>query len=323
MTSRLRFFLLLACSVTLWGSWLAIPGWCLTIEGYTDAVSYSQGDTINFYLSSDRSVTHAPLSLRDVNQRLISTLSVDVSPQSPTTAEPWKDGFGFTPTFQYQIPEVMASGSYWLDSVKFFVKRASKASDIAILHPTNTVNAYTTSGGKSLYGGESKAMSVSYQRPQRNYSNTLPFDRWMLNQDYDYRYLTDSDMEDYSEVSGSKLLIVTGGAEYWTREARQNFDRFINEGGNVLVVAGNTMNRPVAVDDPMHPTQMTELREDPMWKAMWNDAWLQYPTLDSLAGDFYWVGYGYSSPNNGIDLGWDGWKIIDDPVPYLAGTGVH
>ena len=144
----------------------------------------------------------------------------------------------------------------------------------------------------------------------------------MAGTDYDYRYIGDTDVEDYSQLMNSKLLILTGGSEYWTREARRNYERFIAEGGNVLVLAGNVMNRPVSLDDRKNPTTMTELRHDINLKANWNDAWLEYPVLESTSADFQWGGYGANAPGGVADLGWDGWKIVDDSVPYLQGTGL-
>ncbi len=49
------------------------------------------------------------------------------------------------------------------------------------------------------------------------------------------------DLEDYSEIAGAKVVVIIGHSEYWTRRARENFDRYVLEGGNALVLSGNTM----------------------------------------------------------------------------------
>ena len=48
-------------------------------------------------------------------------------------------------------------------------------------------------------------------------------------------------MDDYENIRGAKLLVVIGHSEYWTRTARLNFDRFVDEGCHALVLSGNTM----------------------------------------------------------------------------------
>ena len=73
--------------------------------------------------------------------------------------------------------------------------------DIVILYPTNTVAAYSTAGGKSMYSAE-PAPIVSFQRAvgldnQSGYFES--FLKWFTGLDlpYSFRYLADIDMEDY------------------------------------------------------------------------------------------------------------------------------
>ena len=131
--------------------------------------------------------------------------------------------------------------------IPFIIKRASKQSDIVYLTSTNTANAYNQKGGESVYTRYAidKNPTVSFERPRNVHFRTRPLNLWMDNQEFGHRVISDFDMDDYSELEGSRLLIVAGHNEYWTEEARDNFDRFITEGGSVLILSGNFMYRQV------------------------------------------------------------------------------
>ena len=130
----------------------------------------------------------------------------------------------------------------------------------------------------------------------------------MLDQDFDYRYIANTDVEDYSEISGSKVVVMYGHDEYWTREARENIDRFVDNGGCVLVLSGNTMYRRIVYDDPAAPTTMHN--QIPNWRDV--DT---YQTMESLGENWYWGGYQRDTVQGG-------WRIVDDTAPYLQETGL-
>ena len=108
-------------------------------------------------------------------------------------------------------------------------------------------NAYSEKGGESAstqYATD-KTPTVSFERPRNTHFRTQSINSWMLQQDYDYRVIGDGDMDDYSELQNSRLLIVAGHNEYWTAEAKVSYDRFVQEGGLVMILGGNTMYRKV------------------------------------------------------------------------------
>ncbi len=49
---------------------------------------------------------------------------------------------------------------------------------------------------------------------------------------YSIKFVADIDLDDYAEISGSKVLMLIGHSEYWTRTAREHFDEFVLGGGN-------------------------------------------------------------------------------------------
>ncbi len=241
-----------------------------------------------------------------------------LNPQQPID-EPWKNGFGYTADASLTIPEEWPSGVYFVNrpqgllnyrggnQIPFIVKRASKQSDVVLLLGTNTANAYNEKGGESLYTLSAKGSqdnTVSFQRPKNIHFRTAPLLGWMTQQNYDYRVIADSDMDDYTELSGSRLLIVAGHNEFWTPQARENFDRFVEEGGSVLILGGNLMYKEVSYPDDQ------SLR-------FANDFYSPQSILDSIGLNYYWGGRGHMCPACDVSLGFDGYKIVDTSAPYF------
>jgi hypothetical protein len=156
------------------------------------------------------------------------------------------------------------------------------------------------------------ARKVSFLRPIPLPRHAESFFRWMQNQPFqDVGYITDMDMDDYNAIKRSSMLIIPGHSEYWTLQARKNFDRFVEEGNHAVVLSGNTMwwqvrynkerNQVIcyrqAKDDPIHSSKLKTI--------LWNDVTLNYPILQSLGTDFSLAGYGLKE-----DKGWNGYKIM-------------
>ena len=214
----------------------------LGITGYAGSWSADQGSNLGFYLSAPTAQSDASIPILDVNGSQVDTLTADLAPQNITNVAPWEDGYGYELTANYQIPSSLPSGLYKLDgTIPFIVREPAAESDVVVVFPSNNVNAYARSGGRSLYTPE--VTVVSFLRPQIGHKvdTSSGFDRWLTSTDFDYRYVADYDMEHYEQIEKSKLLIIAGHSEYWTRQARENFDRFVDEGGSALVIAGNFM----------------------------------------------------------------------------------
>ena len=83
---------------------------------------------------------------------------------------------------------------------------------VVVLYSSNTENAYSPSGGKSLYDFNSseskKAVKVSFRRPIAPPRHSEAFLRWIVRQPVgDVGYITDIDMDDYNEIRKASLLI--------------------------------------------------------------------------------------------------------------------
>ncbi len=78
-----------------------------------------------------------------------------------------------------------------------------------------------------------------------DYSHLCRQDRftqvWLETQGYDYDVLTDTDLHlDPHVLDGYRVLFVVGHSEYWSFEAMDGVSRFLDRGGNAVVLSGNT-----------------------------------------------------------------------------------
>jgi hypothetical protein len=64
---------------------------------------------------------------------------------------------------------------------------------------------------------------------------------WLETQGYDHDVLTDTDLHlDPNVLDGYRVLFVVGHSEYWSFEAMGAVSRFLDRGGNAVVLSGNT-----------------------------------------------------------------------------------
>ena len=245
------------CMISFLGAWLNINAQtsptAIIADGYTDKLSYNPGDTASVYINAPESFNQEVINLFSINDEKVGSVTTNVFPQVVSNTEPWEKGFGYQVTFKYVIPALRSGVYYWGDDrkISFIVKDRYKKKNITIVYPTNTEAAYNNAGGKSLYEFNSsyaqKAHAVSFQRPlsnwaivnMRSYCNA--FLRWFYQMNYHVQMISDADLDNHDEFENSKIIIIVGHSEYWTRAARENFDQFVNDGKDAVVLSGNTM----------------------------------------------------------------------------------
>ena len=309
------------------------PGGVLnTFNGYVDAQSYLPGSQVSLFLSGTPK-TSVDIILRDIQGNTVLTVPTPLARQTINTEKPWVDGLNFSKTFSVNIPPYLKSGIYtWSNFAPMIVKGSASSYDLTVVYNSNTQNAYNACGGKSLYfpSFNDRATVVSYLR-----SNTLingPFFKFLDNLNYNINYIADSDLDDYSQLDKSKVVIITGHSEYWTRKARENIDQFIASGRNVIMLSGNSMWWQVRYDKPKNlmicykstsgsSTDITNL--DPLNNTIyntvnWGNSSSGYPIAQSIGAEYRFGGYG-----NTLTSCWNGYKIVNANSPLFSGTGLQ
>src|SRR5580765_1317105 len=98
---------------------------------------------------------------------------------------------------------------------------------VTVVYPSNTINAYNPAGGKSLYGFNSSesmaSMIVSFLRPMDSLvekEECIECLKWFPSLTHiKINYVADIDLDDHLSLQ-SKVIVVIGHSEYWTRKAR-------------------------------------------------------------------------------------------------------
>ena len=294
--------------------------------GYTDKVSYFPEESVIAYLQSSATVDMCRLDIYDGGGNVAFSVNSPLTVQTVGSNEPYKNGYGFQRTIEFAIPTGTVSGIYLIENKIPFVVKTHDPVDLVVVYPSNTVNAYCESGGKSLYTAplSERPSIVSFHRPmQLQYFSSQCVLWFNLLKNYKIGYLADSDLDDYTSFNNSKLLVLIGHNEYWTRTGRQNFDKYVDSGKNALILSGNTMWWQVRYsadgsqlicykDQKLDPESDNLLKTD-----YWDLASLHYPIFSSICVNFIEGGYGLRA-----DQGWDGYKIASPNSPLLEGTNL-
>lgn len=313
------FFLLLTLIVSMISN-------AQILGGYTDKTSYRAGDSIKFYLASsyplftDLYLDQIPGNYANGGQSITGILINNSIPASGY----YSTGLNFQLSNSWKVPSLSAMPSSVYQTITHYpipvvIKGDKTNIDVVIVYPTNTFNAYSSSGGKSTY---------PYSSSQGVISPTVSFNRFLLanNGDREYSdgflkwinssnrfgnnvvgFISDTDMEDYTEIEHAKLIIIIGHSEYWTRTARENFDKFVDSGKNALILSGNSMwwqarlqKDPININNPQmvcnkyyssisnssYPEKDNIC--DPLLETVnWNIKSLKYSVLGSIGSDWY------------------------------------
>lgn len=295
-------------------------------DGYCDQISYVPGDTVQLYLNG-KSNGITTIHLNDLTGKTVATQNVSLTPQNILNDLPWQNGFGYNLSGTFVIPIDFKSGIYrWENEMPIVVRESKPKARILVVYDSNTAIAYSKAGGKNLYeseiqGNGKKADVVSFQKPHHVFNYAFHFLEWFteIDKHYDVSYCSNFELESYENLAAADLIILIGHSEYWTRQARQNFDRFVNDGGDALVLSGNTMWWQVRYSaDQSQLICYKSIENDPVLDpvlktVLYEDESINYPIKKSIGLDFTNGGYGLDS------LGFGGYKVVCPTSPLFAG----
>jgi len=290
------------------------------VDGYVDRSSYAPGDTQTVFLNASEALS-GTVQLTDMAGRVVAQVNADVRPQTPTTANPAVDGFGYAPSFQFQIPHLSSGVYFWAGEVPFIVRDPEPTLPITVLVETNTINAYDCAGGFSFYrcaAGVPLAPSISFERPQPyKTAFSFPFLQWVNQESLKVRYISDSDLDDPAVLKGTRLLIVPGHNEYWSAEARHTFDSYVKQGGNAAIFSGNTLWWKVRYSADGHSLICYKQGVDPVQDAastgIWDAQRFQAPIISSIGATFSAGGYLTVKDDSG-------YTVLRPESPVFKGT---
>ncbi len=296
------------------------------VDGYTDRVSYRVGQTVTALLNFISDTSVCKLNIHRLDGSIAFSVASPTIKQVINSSEPSSEGFGYKPTLQITLPNDLKSGIYLIENSIPFVVKPSSAVDVLVLYPSNTINAYSHVGGKSMYDPPATRIThASFLRPSAIQWQSEVFLKWIDNQSgFTVGYICDLDMDELQNIPSSKILIIPGHSEYWTRTARHNFDSYVDQGHHAIILSGNTMWWQVRYSDDKsimycYRDATLDPETDPLLKTItWDLTSLAYPIIPFIGADFNHGGYGLYTDN-----GWDGFKIVNPQSPLLEGVGLQ
>jgi len=73
---------------------------------------------------------------------------------------------------------------------------------------------------------------------------------WLETENIEFDVCTDHDLHRWPALlEGRSAVFANGHSEYWSREAYEGVDKYLNRGGSLIVTSGNTMLWRVSFDD--------------------------------------------------------------------------
>ena len=242
------------------------------IEGYTDKQNYYPGEPVIFYIHSHEPLYNWELYRAGEELLLIDKKEMDNGAVQNYYCYSYSHGCNWNKTINYRLPPSIKTGMYsakisnvdgefW---ITFIVKPASKSADIAVIASTNTWAAYNDWGGGSFYRHrveEDVAYSenISFRRPnpyldptsQDNYlaGSEVFLLKWLEIQGYNYDQYADRDLHENGALFRDyKVVALQCHPEYYTRPMYDALYRFVNQGGNLIMLGANGVYWKVVID---------------------------------------------------------------------------
>jgi hypothetical protein len=319
--------------------------------GYVNRISVTQGDSLNFYISTKMSPFNLTIYKYETIDRTIQTFTNIPGGEKAVRDSSYLYGCNWPLSLSVVVPNNWIPGVYYASfptsvgtkSVVFFVKSNIPGSYSKTLYLTsaNTWEAYNPYGGKSLYKYNSSkgiaSYKVSFLRPGSAFNdfpeffNELPIMRWLFNNNINVEYAVNYDL--YSNpnlLNNYNILIIAGHSEYWAFPERIEVQNFERDGGNVIILSGNTLWWQVRYEDKgnaliCYKSQTTDPYNnirDSFVTVNWrlppvNDPENKMTGLSFIAGGY--VNRGSTLPWSN---GWGGYSVINHHNWVFKGTNL-
>jgi hypothetical protein len=241
-------------------------------DGYMSSFSVAQGEKLLFYISTSNQKFDLIIFKLGLIKKEVLTLPALSGGIQPITDSSFINGCNWKASAEITIPLTWASGVYEADfpsadtmkKLIFIVreKDLGKHSKIVICLTANTWQAYNNWGGRSLYDfnsySQTASVKISFNRPLAD-SNTNNYFRWadklviwLELKHIDAEFCVNTDLDrDPRFLSHYKVYVPVGHDEYWSKPERNAVETFVNFGGRIICLSGNTCWWQVRFEDSL------------------------------------------------------------------------
>ena len=248
------------------------------IEGYTEFVSYSPGDEIKLFVSSNtKGFTVEVIKQSIVPASLFKSKSNNGKVQHYNECS-FAYGCNWELSEVIKLPLEIQSGYYSIklsNKNSFFeiplIVKSRQKSKILCVASTNTWQAYNVWGGASFYRYNLTdtcykklnkrwfSPMLSFERPYieesdkylgHRFNAELGLIHWLERENYSFDVITDFDIDkDPSILMGYKMVILNTHSEYWSEKALKGLDSYLNSNGNLCYIGANGLHWKVILKD--------------------------------------------------------------------------
>mgnify|MGYP000290693352 CR=1 FL=1 len=315
------------------------------IEGYLSNFSVERGQSLNLYTSTTAPTFDLQIFHNGTHWQSVKKFTNLQGTYYSTPNNAWSQGA------QWLNPVKLQTGSNWSGGLytaviktKSYSKQLSFAvrentpgtkSKILLLDNATTQVAYNNWGGKSLYTFNSsdhiKAYELSLFRPGQNTAlrQQREFIAWAEHKNIPIEYASTMDLNNHpSLLNNYDTVVLAGHSEYWTKGMRNAYDSFVQNGGNAMILGGNTMWWQIRLDGNQQ-TGYKNAAYDPLYGTN-NDLvttnWYKAPVNDpeNRSTGVSWRNGGYVNSQGFLPAsqGYGGYTVTDASNWVYDGTNL-
>lgn len=330
-----------------------------TLEAYVRPGTVAPGEDLEVCVSAARETAVMEVFLEAESPvTMLAATELTGLAEQPIPPEVWRQGCRWPAATTVAVGADWPSGLYRVRiddgdrsvSAFFIVRGQGTEGPVLVILPTHTEQAYNRWGGKSFYVGPT--LEVSFDRPFDNYTigaYMVPIHllRWLWREGIGHGVAGDDDLHDRPEMLADYAgIIIPGHSEYWTGAMRSTVERYIDGGGSVMCLSGNTCWWQTRItEEPASDGLGVDRRlvcykysagMDPYWNSdpslvttRWDESPLFNPSTRFLGlswrygGHVNWsVSYNCPCPYDWL-TGHGGYQVFHTDHWVFAGTGIQ
>ncbi len=278
---------------------------------YTGDASYFQEDEIQVHFSSGIDLEiESELVITSLSEDTILNEKISFSGQGIKNENFVEKGFESTHLSGIKLPEGTPSGIYFLNEEFPLIVKSKEPAQITVVYPFGNNSFYHKFRGKSGVTEPHNQVSLNRGIPVDDYTLGIKGFLLELEKHYKVKYISDLDVEEYSEIDNTELVIVYGKSAFWSPKMKGNILKYMEEGGNLFLMSSYFMDIVMWYDRESRLLMNSEMPGEQEGFI----GWIRYN--GELPSDVIGVGYTLGGVKNQTERGY---QIYQKNHPVMEG----